>query len=145
MLSSFLLAIFLTALGAGLYAWHLRAWKRAAAQTRESDPRELAFAGRQFRRRRRVSILLAALGVAIAGGELLRDPLLSLVYWSGTMLLVFWIVALAVLDLAASQQHFGAQRSERDAAEALLMRQFKREFGHQQNGHPPANEIRKEE
>jgi hypothetical protein len=139
MLPSLLLATFLAALGAGLLIWHARAWQ--AARDREPNERELAFSRRQFRRRQRVSLLIVALGVLIAGGEFVHDPVLALAYWSGTLLLVLWIVLLAILDMAASQQHFGLQRAERDAEEAILLRQFRKDFRHQHNGDPPRDKA----
>jgi len=139
MLPSLLLATFLAALGAGLMLWHLRAWR--AAQQDAPDTRDWTFARRQFSRRRRVSLLIVALGVLIAAGEFIHDPVLALAYWSGTLLLVLWIVLLAILDMAASHQHFGLQRAQRDAEEAILLRQYRKEFGHQTNGHPPGGEA----
>jgi hypothetical protein len=138
MLPSFLLATFLAALGGGLLVWHVRAWK--AVQDHGPDERELTFARRRFRRRQRVSQLLILLGIAIAGGEFVHDPVLGLAYWSGTLFLVVWIMGLAALDMIASQQHFGLLRAQRDAEEAILLRQYRKEFGHQHNGHPPTDE-----
>jgi hypothetical protein len=139
MLPSLLLATFLSALGMGLLVWHIRAWQ--AARGREPNQRELAFSRRQFHRRRRVSVLIVALGALIAGGEFIRDPVLALAYWSGTLFLVLWIVGLAMLDLVASQQHLGLQRAERDAEEAILLRQFRRDFSHRHNGHAPSHDT----
>lgn len=142
MLPSLLLATFLAALGAGLLIWHVRTWQ--AAQGHAPNEGELAFSRRQFHRRRRVGILIVVLGVAVAVGELVRDPVLGLVYWSGTLLLVLWIVGLAMLDLVASQQHFGLQRHQRDAEEAILLRQFRKDFSHRHNGHSPSDETENE-
>jgi hypothetical protein len=137
MLPSFLLAGLLMALGAGLLAWHIRVWR--AVREREPDPRELAFCRRQFHRRRQTAVAIGLLGAALAGGEFMRDPVVALAYWTGTMFLVLWILLLGLLDLAASQQHLGTQRAQRDAEEAILLRQFRKDFGHRQNGHPPSD------
>jgi hypothetical protein len=139
MLASFLLAIFLVVLGAGLIVGHVRAWR--AALRANLDERELAFSRRQFRRRRQASTLVVFLGLAIAGGELITAPWAGLCYWSAVLVLVLWIVGLAVIDWVASQQHFGLHRAAQDAELALLQRELKQSFGHRHNGLPPADET----
>lgn len=132
MLPSILFAALLMLLGLALMWRHAHVWR--SARERETDERELAFAGRQFRRRRRTSAIIVVLGLAIAGGELIRSPLVSLVYWLGILLLVLWIVALAVLDAVATQQHFGAQRAIGDAEKAILLRQLRGDVEPRHNG-----------
>lgn len=127
MLLSFSLATFLVLLGLALLWRHVRVWR--TTRERETNERETAFARRQFRRRRWTSALILLLGVAIAGGEWVRSPLWSLAYWLGVLLLVLWVVVLAILDAIATQQHFGVEQAQRDAEEAVLLRQLRQDFG----------------
>ena len=88
--------------------------------------------------RRRVSrLLIVALGVLIAAGEFIHDPVLALAYWSGTLLLVLWIVLLAILDMAASHQ-----RRRSDPAAAISQRiRPQNQRAQRDNGHPPGGEA----
>lgn len=132
MLVSLIFAGLLVLLGLALLGRHARVWR--LVRERETDERELAFARRQFRRRRRTSAIIVVLGLAVAGGELIRSPVVGLVYWLSILLLLVWILALAALDALASQQHFGAQRAVRDAEEAILLRQLRGDVESRHNG-----------
>jgi hypothetical protein len=135
MLSSFLFASLLLVMGLALVAWHWRSWR--AAQLAELDAVSLRFAQRQFRRRTQASALIAALGLAIAGGEFVHSPWGSLGYWSGVLVLLIWTVTLALLDIVASHQHFGRQQAVHEAEAAVLRRQVELQTRHRKNGHPP--------
>jgi hypothetical protein len=139
MLPSLALATLLIALGTGLMIWQVRCWRRL--QKTAASERELTFARRQFSRRRQSSLLIVAVGIAVAVGELVTAPLASLCYWSGVLLLVLWIVGIALIDVAATQQYFGLHRAVHDAEELLLKRDLRRGGEFRQNGHPPADDV----
>ena len=92
-LSSIVVALLLCGSSAALIAWHIRAWRRL--QGTEIGAGERNFRRRQYRRRMQTSAMLGVLGVAIFIGQLLMiwtvSQLFLVIYWSGVVLLVFWV------------------------------------------------------
>lgn len=145
MLVSLVFAACLVLLGAGLVVWHARTWRDVVA--RGASGKDLKFAQRQFGRRATASLLIAAVGGLVAGGEWIVSPIVSLVYWLAVLLIVLWILALAAADAFASRQYFAAEQSQQDAEFLLLSRKLREHADasaanggadiHHRNGHPP--------
>ena len=126
-LSSILIALVLCVSSAVLIAGHIRTWKRL--QREEMEPHERDFRRRQYRRRMQTSALLGALGVAIFIGQLLmtRVTLRFLVtYWSGVLVLVFWIALLALADMAATSFYYSREKNNSVVEHAKLQGELRR-------------------
>lgn len=119
------LSLLLVLVSAGLVAWNRKAWHSAkdpsttngvpagtagvadsAGEITSTQP-EIAFAWRQFRRRVQASLMIGIVGIAIFGGQFLESPTMIATFWAGVIFLLLWIVALAMADILATQQHFG--------------------------------------
>ena len=89
--------------------------------------RDLAFAWRQFRRRIQVSLMIGIVGIAILIGQFFESPTTVAVFWTGVILLLFWILALAMADILATQQHYGRVHrghvAEQTRIQAEILRQ----------------------
>jgi hypothetical protein len=124
-LSTTLLGLTLAAIAAGLMFHHWRAWRRVRDDAERPEP-ERRFAWRQFRRRMQTSGMIGLAGLGMLAGQFIRAPLLLVFFWAGVMLLLLWVVLLALADVIATQQHFGAARrqnlSEQTRAQAELRR-----------------------
>ena len=103
-----------------LAVWNRKAWLSAknglpaggkgladSAANQRSAQRDIAFAWRQFRRRVQASLMIGLVGIAIFVGQFLETPRTIATFWAGVILLLFWILALAMADILATQQHFG--------------------------------------
>ncbi len=127
-LSSMIAALVLCASSAALIVWHIRAWKRL--QQAEVDSRELDFRRRQFRRRVQTSAMLGVLGVAIGIGQWLMTCVTSrpvlVIYWSGVLLLVLWLVLLALADMAATSFYYSQEKSQYVVDHARLRGELQR-------------------
>lgn len=113
---------------AGLIAWHIRAWRRL--QDAEVDPRERDFRHRQYRRRMQTSAMLGLLGVAIFVGQMLMawpaSRLLLVIYWSGVLVLVLWVVLLALADMTATSIYFSQEKNKSLVEHARLQGELQR-------------------
>lgn len=127
-LSSILVALALCVSSAGLIVWHIRAWKRL--QHAEIDARERDFRRRQCRRRIQTSAVLGVLGVAIFIGQWLMiwvpSRLFLVIYWSGVLVLVLWVVLLAVADMAATSLYYSREKNNSIVEHARLQGELRR-------------------
>src|SRR5687768_12055518 len=99
MLPSLIFGLFVIALASVMLVLHTQAHRAANDGSAE---RGVVFARRRYRRRLQVCILLAVIGAAIIGGDLVHRPLLAVGYWLCVLGLVCWIAFLAVVDLMGS-------------------------------------------
>ncbi len=97
----------LVAASIGLTAWHLRALR--AADHGGLGEQEQTFHTRRFRRRAQASIMVGVIGLLLLGELWLKDPRVMLLYWSGVVLLLLWLLLLAASDWLASRVHFRGQ------------------------------------
>ncbi len=142
-LSSIVVALVLLVSSAGLIAWHVRAWRRL--QQGEIEPRERAFRRRQFRRRVQTSAMLGLLGVVILVGQALMiwvtSRMFLVIYWSGVLLLVLWVVLLALADMAATVFYYSREKSNYLVEQAKLQGELRRvrdQEARARNGKPGA-------
>ena len=130
-LSSVVVALLLCGSSAGLIAWHIRAWRRL--QGREIGEGERNFRRRQYRRRMQTSAMLGVLGAAIFIGQLLMIWVPSqrflVVYWSGVVLLVFWVAILALADMTATGFYYSREKNENLVEHARLRAELRRAAG----------------
>jgi hypothetical protein len=107
---------------AAMMVWHVRAWR--TLQQLELDNEEFDYRRRQYRRRMQTSAMFGLLAIALGAA----NPLLSLfdaawfviTYWCVSLLLVCWIILLALVDMWATQHHFGRQQQQVLLEEAKL-------------------------
>lgn len=105
----------------------------------ESIPLEdLDFARRQFRRRVQTSALICFIGILIIIGDLVipwgRDgkgnrvaaTFWFAVYWSGVLLLTFWVILLAIGDFLSIRVNTQSKMSRLRAAQRSLMKEAER-------------------
>lgn len=144
-MASTLFGIVLVALGGGMIGRHWAVWKNRCAQDLSDEERD--FWRRQFRRRTRASGLVVLLGVFVLMGPLLSSPAMQLIYWTGALLAVAWLVILAVADVMSTREHLGRLReqflTQRATLEAEVKRLRKRTSQAQTtagNGHPADGE-----
>jgi hypothetical protein len=127
-LSSILVALGLCGSSAGLIVWHLRARRRL--QGEEIEPGERDFRRRQLRRRMQTSAMLGVLGVAIFIGQLLMiwvaSRLFLVIYWSGVLLLLLWVLLLGVADMAATGLYYSREKSNSIVEHAKLQGELRR-------------------
>jgi len=143
-LSSIVFALVLCASSGGLMGWHRRVWKRL--QEEESDQEEREFHRRQYRRRMQTSAMLGVLGVAIFVGQLLivgidSRPVL-VIYWSGVLLLVLWLVLLALADITATSFYYSREKNQFIVDHAKLQGELRRaraEKAKVRNGKPKSS------
>lgn len=134
MLANLLFGGFLIALAAAMYFIHRRA--RQAAERESPTQHDLRFAQRQYRRRARVCLLLAVVGVAIIAGSYMTHPVLAACYWLCVVLLVFWIGWLALADLLGSQARLRELRDDHVAEHAALHAELAKYLPDQQGDSP---------
>lgn len=112
-------------------------WKAGPCQLPENDENRL-FAQRRLRRRIRVSLLMALIGVMIPFGDIWsvyrKSPHLWVIHWLSVLALVVMLVLIALGDLAATlsiNKHAREElQRERESLEAEL-----RQLRQQGNGH----------
>lgn len=79
--------------------------------------------------------MLGFVGVAILAGRLFPpdDPsLMTIFYWTGVALLVFWMALLALGDLIATQVHYSVNRRKAEGERNRLEAQLRRLVAEQQ-------------
>ncbi len=109
---------------AAVLMW-LAAPDQQADNARRRGAEEVAFFGRQYRRRKRLNWLIAITGLAIITSPLIRLPLLRLAFWGGVALVVLWILFLALLDLVASYLFLQSLRTRQQATRMAIESQYK--------------------
>ena len=101
-----------------------------AGASAEIDSREREFRRRQYRRRMQTSAMLGVLGVAILIGQLLMIWLTSrtflVIYWSGVLLLLLWVVLLALADMAATAIYYSREKNSYAVEQARLQGELRR-------------------
>ncbi len=127
-LSSILIALALCLSSGALVAWHVRSWRRLQYQELSAGERE--FRRRQHRRRMQTSAMLGVLGVAIFVGQVLMlrvgSRLFLVIYWSGVLVLVLWVAALAVADMAATSFYYSREKNDYLVEQARLQGELRR-------------------
>ncbi len=118
-------SLFLLIAAVGLMGWHQKSWKTVYGI--EQDAKELDFHWRQFRRRMQCSAMLVFLAVAVFVGQwITAPPLLVILFWSGTLLIVAWLILLAVADIIVTVHHFQGLRADCLVEQAKLKAEAKR-------------------
>jgi len=126
------IAVFLLASAIFLVTMHLRSWRKSRAQ--QLDTQELEFRRRQFRRRMQSSFLLGVMGVAIFFGPWIKDPSAALAFWAVAILVILWVAALAVADVAATRSHFHRLREQYMIEQSKLQAEIRRIQSARSNG-----------
>ena len=104
-------SLFLLLAAAVLMTLHIKAWR--SASRRKQAPRELDFHWRQFRRRMQSSAMLIFVGIAVFVGQWITGPpILVILFWGATLLIVVWLALLAVADTIVTMHHFQALRAD---------------------------------
>ncbi len=105
--------------------WHLKSWKTVSGI--KHDAQQLDFHWRQFRRRMQCSAMLVFLAVAVFVGQwITTPPLLVVLFWCGTLLVVAWLVLLALADIIVTVHHFQGLRADCLVEQAKLKAEAKR-------------------
>ncbi len=144
------LTICIALVGAALWLIrvHLEHWHEVDADT-TLQPRDREHLRRRHRRRMQTSTMLGFVGVAILAGRLFPpdDPsTVTVLYWSGVTLLVFWMALLALADMVSTRMHYGGQRRKVDNERTRLEAQLQRLKADQKSeaSHHPAEESAEE-
>ena len=122
--TSLVFSLFLLIAAVGLMGWHLKTWKTASRTKR--DAKQLDYHWRQFRRRMQCSAMLVLLAVAVFVGQWITAPLLAVLFWGGTLLIVAWLALLAVADIIVTVHHFQGLRADCLIEQAKLKAEAKR-------------------
>lgn len=104
-------------------------WKHRQPDPTEDELTQL-HAARQLRRRLQVSALMVLVGILIPLGDLLptfrKSPVAFALFWVAILVVLFWIILLALADLASARTyHYRASlriRQERRELERELER-----------------------
>jgi hypothetical protein len=108
-----IVAVILVTAGVSLVRAHGRTWRR-----QQTDPTleeaDRIYYGRRYRRRMRISAVLAILGVLIGLGDALlpfqkRHPGPISLYWIGVLLLTCWIMLLGFADFWSTAAYTRAE------------------------------------
>lgn len=124
-------------LAVGLLVSHWRTWR--STMTQAAGEAERNYQRRRFRRRMQTSAMLALAGVALVIGQLIPPrmfPTLFVFFWTGVVLLLFWVVLLALADAAATRNHVGRLQRERSAERSRLEEELLRLKRQRQDGPP---------
>ena len=114
-------------LAIALLVSHWRTWRSAGLHS--TNESERSYQRRRFRRRMQTSAMLALAGVALVIGQLIppqAHPSLFVFFWTGVVLLLFWVVLLALADAAATRSHVGRLLRERTAERSRLEQELLR-------------------
>lgn len=124
-------------LAIGLLVSHWRTWRRQKAQA--DNEAERSYQRRRFRRRMQTSAMLALAGVALIVGQLIPPqtrPSLFVFFWTGVVLLLFWVVLLALADATATRHHVRRLLRERTTERSQLQDELLRLKRQRRNGAP---------
>jgi hypothetical protein len=108
-----IVGVILVIIGVIMMRSHIRTWR-----FQESDPTledaDRLYYGRRYRRRMRISAILAILGVLIGLGDVLlplqkRHPGPSSLYWIGVLLLTGWVMLLGFADFWSTAAYTRAE------------------------------------
>jgi hypothetical protein len=122
-------------LAVALLVSHWRTWRSTTSQAASEAERN--YQRRRFRRRMQTSAMLALAGVALVIGQLIpprAHPSLFVFFWTGVVLLLFWVVLLALADAAATRNHVGRLLRERSAERSRLEAELLRLKRQRQDG-----------
>jgi UDP-N-acetylmuramyl pentapeptide phosphotransferase/UDP-N-acetylglucosamine-1-phosphate transferase len=115
---------------------HVRNWR--AYQLQNLAPEDLDYRRRQYRRRMQTSAMLGLLAVAMFAWKLLSEWLQS--FWFSTvfllaiLLLLCWVGLLALVDVWATNHHFGRLRHRCAIEQAKLEVELRRAQSVRGNG-----------
>lgn len=108
----------LVTISLGLIIWHIRSWREA--DHGGLGEAEHSFHARRYRRRLQASAMVGVIGLLLLGELWLKDPRVMLLYWSGVVLLLVWLLLLAASDWLASRLHFRGQLNRLQQERSLL-------------------------
>ncbi len=116
MQTAFGLTVFVGA--ACLVVWHLKTLRAS------NEGEHAEFQERQTRFRLLTSSMIGLLGLAIAGGRMLEDPILATYYWIAVLAVTLLIMGMAFYDAFKTRQFlanndFGIHDAARDLAVEL--------------------------
>ncbi len=132
-------SFFLILSAAALLAWQFKSWHTTVHVTH--DAKELDFHLRQFRRRMQCSVMLMVLAAAVFMGQwITAPPILVILFWSVTLLIVAWLAVLAVTDIIMTVNHFQGLRADCMVEQAKLNAAAKRLRAVGGNGKPRGDE-----
>ncbi|WP_425614822.1 hypothetical protein NA78x_004701 [Anatilimnocola sp. NA78] len=134
-MTSVALAVVLVLTSIVLVIGHLRAWR--AADHGGLGEQEREFHSRRFRRRVQASAMLGVIGLLLVGDLWLRTGWPALLYWSGVLLLLGWLLLLAVSDWLASRVHFRQQINRLQGERALIQADLDRLRNHHRSRTEP--------
>jgi len=135
-MASVALAVILLLTSVVLVVGHLRAWR--AVDHGGLGEREHEFHARRFRRRVQASAMLGVIGLLLLGDLWLPTGWPTLLYWSGVLLLLLWLLLLAASDWLASRVHFRQQINRLQGERALLQADLDRlRSQHRSRTEPP--------
>jgi hypothetical protein len=137
MLPSLLFAIPLFLVAVGMLIWHYRRW--TFLQSRELGEHEGDFYRRQFRRRMQGSSMIGIVAAMVVGGNWISDEGLAAIYWCVVLLLVFWMVALALMDGIASRGFFETELNRNLKIQETLQAEIKRHRNEDRDGNGKLN------
>ncbi|HEV7224687.1 MAG TPA: hypothetical protein VGN42_18395 [Pirellulales bacterium] len=126
-------------LAVALLVSHWRTWRSTGLHSASESER--SYQRRRFRRRMQTSAMLALVGVALIVGQLIpaaTRPSLFVFFWTGVVLLLFWVVLLALADAAATRNHARRLLSERTAERSRLEEELVRLKRRKNDDSPPA-------
>ena len=89
---------------------------------------------RRRRRRLQTNIMISVVGIAMIVGIWIIEPLWFGIYWCCVVLLVFWIIALAGVDVLATRSYYRQLRDNVAVERQLLEQELNRLQRSQQNG-----------
>ena len=134
MWTNVLFAVFLSAVSLFLVLRHAQVHRES--QSRELEEREREYLSRQHRRRMQASGIIGAVGLLIAGGIWVRGPFWLVAHWGAVILLVFWMLLLAIVDIVITRQYFHSIRKDQVVEHARLQAELDRIRNRNSNGRP---------
>lgn len=138
MWSTLVFSAILVVTSLGLLAWHLHAFR--TTDHGGLPERDQQFFRVQFRRRTISSGMIGLLGLAMIAALWIDDTIQQMLFWSGTMLVLCWLVFMALMDLWATKAHFGRDVAVQKAEYALIQAQI-RKYREEQQDDPTQNNL----
>jgi archaellum biogenesis protein FlaJ (TadC family) len=127
LLAASLFVFVLMAIAGVLIISHVVSWQRYQQAPKEKI--ETDYRARQYRRRMQVSAMLVAAAVAMLIGVLIswRDwPSVFVLWWTGVVVLVGWIILLAMADALETRRFFRRVHHDRARDQVRWQAEFDR-------------------